>query len=270
MKRLLEALRRVGAHPLLEPSVALVLRGATVRESGRFVTREALRRRGIRRYRLRRGGLTALIRHGTPDVVTLGEVFHRPDYAFPEEVEERLRALRGELTALDLGANIGLFGLWLLGDGRSWSLTSFEPDPDNAAVLRRVVETNRLADRWEVVEAAAGAADGVAAFDPGRFALSRLGEAGTARVPVVDVLPRLERTTLVKLDIEGGEWPILLDARFRDLGPRLLVLEYHPHMAPAGVPPREAVETRLRACGYELNAIQHRSDGHGMLWAWRT
>jgi FkbM family methyltransferase len=261
-------LRRVGAHPALEPATALALRAGTVRGSAGFVARELLRGRGTRAYELRRNGLTAVIRHGTPDVVTLGEVFHRPDYAFPPPVA-RVLAGRPAPRVLDLGANIGLFGLFVLGELPAATVEAFEPDPANAAVLRAAIAANGLADRWTAVEAAAGAEDGEVAFDAGHHALSRIDGTGATRVALIDVLPRVARADLVKLDIEGGEWAILGDPRFEAAPPPTVVLEYHPHLAPAGRPPRVAVEERLRACGYELGDIFHRTDGHGMLWGWR-
>jgi FkbM family methyltransferase len=267
---LVDQLRRIGALPLLEPAVALVLRGLTVRQTMRFVAREALHRSGAKEYRLRRNGLTVLIRHGTPDVVTLGEVFHRPDYAFPPEVDALLGPPDRSLHVLDLGANIGLFGLWILGERPASTVVAFEPDPANAAVLQEVVERNELRERWEVIAAAAGASDGDVPFEAGRFALSRIGGGGPERVRVVDVLPRLAGSDLLKMDIEGGEWAIVGDPRFPSMSPPVLVLEYHPHLAPRGEVPRVAIERRLSECGYALREIIDRADGHGMLWAWRS
>jgi FkbM family methyltransferase len=265
-----DGLRRIGALPFLEPAVALVLRGLTVRESLRFVWREALRRPGTMAYSLRSSGMTVMIRHRTPDVVTLGEVFHRPDYAFPPEVDALLGPRNRELRVLDLGANIGLFGLWVQGERPYAKVTAFEPDAANAAMVRSVVARNQLAGRWEVLEAAAGSEDGSVPFETGRFALSRVASTGDTRVRMIDVLPRLAATDLLKLDIEGGEWAIVGDPRFASVATPALVIEYHPHLAPPGLEPRAAMESRLHGCGYVVREILHHADGHGMLWAWRT
>jgi FkbM family methyltransferase len=265
----LDRVRAVGAHPLLERPVALALRARIVHGSGRFIARELSGSARTSDYRLRGTDLRASIRHGTGDVVTLGEVFHRPDYEFPTEVERSLGSRHDALTVLDLGANIGLFDLWMLSARPNARIESYEPDPANAAVLRHVVERNRLADRVSVVEAAAGASDGEVSFEPGQVALSRIADDGSAKVAMVDVLPRLALADLLKMDIEGGEWAILFDERFGRSGPRAIVLEYHPYLAPVGQPPREAVERRLEDLGYRLAPIFHRADGHGMLWAWR-
>lgn len=265
-----DRLRRIGAQAWLEPATALVLRASTVRGSAGFVAREVLRRRQARAYELRRNGFTAVIRHATPDVVTLGEVFHRPDYAIPAQVARLLGPVERPLRVLDLGANIGLFGLFVLGERPQATVHAFEPDAANAAVLRWTIELNRLSGRWLAVEAAAGAYAGEVAFDGGRYALSRIGGKGDTRVEMVDVLPAVAEADLLKMDIEGGEWAIVGDPRFQAAPPRSVVLEYHPHMAPEGTSPRVAMESRLRECGYELQPIFHRADGHGMLWGWRS
>jgi FkbM family methyltransferase len=259
-------LQRLLERPAVERWVALALRAATVRGSVRFVARELRGRRTIARYRLRSSGRTVFIRHATGDVVTLGEVFDKPDYAPPPPV----RALLGAAPRiLDLGANIGLFGAYALGLWPEAEVIGYEADADNAAVHRRTLEANP--GRWTLVQAAATARDGTLTFVGGGVALSHAaweGEEGTVEVVACDVLPKLAGADLVKIDIEGGEWAILGDERFPASAPRAVVLEYHPAGAPG--PPRVAVEARLREAGYELEPIWHRDDGYGMLWAWRA
>jgi len=264
---LVSRLRRIGAHPRLQPAVALVLRGRTTRTPARFVARELLGRRVAARYRLRESAMRVIVRHRTGDVVTLGEVFHRPDYAPPSPVAAVLgRAPR----VLDLGANIGLFGAFVLGRWPSATVTAFEPDPDNADILRRTVALNGLAERWHVEQAAAAAHDGELPFAAGGIALSRIDAGADARVPARDVLGLLADVDWLKLDIEGGEWAILGDPRLARCAPPVVVLEYHPHLCPAP-DPRAAVLDSLRAAGYtDIHELFTRTDGHGMLWAWRA
>jgi FkbM family methyltransferase len=263
-----EPVRAFGAHPRVEPAVALALRARTVRESARFALRELAGPRRPARYTLREGGLRVLVRHGTGDVVTLGEVFHRPDYAFPPEVARRLDAAQPRPTVLDLGANVGMFGLYLLGRWPEARLDAFEPDPANAAVLRRTVSANGLEGQWAIHEAAAGARDGTVRFRSGGVALSRIDTAGDLEVALVDVGDRLAGVDLLKMDIEGGEWEILADPRFGAAGPRALVLEYHPHLCPSP-DPRTALRERLEALGYAHHWLFDRGDGTGMAWAWK-
>src|SRR4029077_5158173 len=199
------------------------------------------------------------------------EVFYRHDYHPGKEVADAI----GEPRAiLDLGANIGLFGAFA---ARFWphsTIVGYEADPENVEVHERTITANRLGDRWRVVCAAAGSRDGQVELAAGRAMGSFVVEPGTypgvptIRVPVRDVMPEVCGADLVKVDIEGGEWEILLDPRFAQSPPRAIVLEYHPHLCPED-DPRVTAERALARAGLGMVSIWHRDDGYGMLWAWR-
>jgi FkbM family methyltransferase len=267
--------RSLAAHPRIVPATALVLRARTVRPAWRFALRELARRPGLVLHVVRESGAVVGVRHGTGDVVTLGEIFHERDYAPPPPLAARLDALEAP-RLLDLGANAGMFGVQALARWPGASCVGYEPDPANAAVHERVIAANGWEGRWELRRAAAGAADGTAAFVADQVALSRLaavGGAGTAgsaiQVPVRDVLPEIARADLVKMDIEGGEWAILGDPRFIAAPPRAVTMEYHPEGAPPGADPRRAAVARLEAAGLEVRETRRTAHGAGMLWAWR-
>ena len=265
----MQALRRFFGQPWLLPLTALLLRGRTVKPGWRFVLRELRKDRSLRVYRLADAGLRVAIRHGSPDVVTLGEVFHNRDYVPDQKLDALLAPTR---SILDLGANVGLFGAFASSRWPAAEIVAFEPDPANLAVLERTIAVNGLGGSWTVVPAAAGARDGETAFLAGAASLSRLTAAGTpgaTTVPIRDVLPAIAAADLVKLDIEGGEWEILSDPRFRSSPPRALVMEYHPYRCPGG-DARKTAEAALRNAGMTVSTIWHHDDGHGMLWAWRS
>jgi FkbM family methyltransferase len=258
--------RRFLTRPAVERVVATGLRSSAVRERGRFVFRELTGRRGVSRYRLRGSPFVAFLRHGTPDVATLDDVFYSRHYEPPEPVARLLGSLGRPPEVLDLGANVGLFGLWALERFPGARVISFEPDPGNAELLRRCAEAND--GSWELVAAAAWTSDGSVPFAAGGFSVSRIEPASGKRVPAADVLPRLARADLAKVDIEGSEWAILGDERFQHSLPRTLVLEYHSHMCPEASP-RDAAERILRGVGLELESGQTFGRDHGIVWAWR-
>jgi FkbM family methyltransferase len=267
--RVAQFARRLAASPRVLPVTALVLRARTVRPTLVFIARASTRRDGTYVYRLRENGLRVAIRHGSGDVVTLGEVFHEHDYRPPPELERHLTRVS---RIVDLGANVGLFGAFAAARWPQAEILAFEPDPENAAVHARTIALNGLQARWTLVRAAAGSSSGSAAFVAGEVALSRLaddGDAHSIEVPLRDVLGQLAEADLVKMDIEGGEWAILRDPRFRASPPRALVLEYHPRFCPDG-DPRPAAESALAGAGLRVRPVWHRDDGHGMLWAWRS
>jgi len=248
------------------PFTALLLRARIVRGAPVFCARELGHRAGARTYALRATGMHVVIRHGTGDVVTLGEVFHEQDYAIPSRVSA---ALGVPERILDLGANIGLFGIFAAERWPRAQIQAYEPDPANAAVHRQVIAANAMQEQWRLVQAAAGAADGEARFVSGQVALSSLDAGGDIAVPVCDVLHAIADADLVKMDIEGGEWPILTDPRFAASPPSVIVLEYHPQGC-HGPDPHASIAELLAGAGLQTIEIWRRDDGYGMLWAWRA
>jgi len=220
-------------------------------------------------YRLRGSGRLVCIRHGTADVVTLDEVFYTQSYALPPEVAAELDSLDHAPRVLDLGANIGLFGLFIRERYPDAPITAIEADPDNAAVLRRCVAANETAARWEVVEAVAARHDGTMRFVPGGVSLSHVAGPGETGVPLpaVDVFGYLADTDLLKVDIEGGEWEILADPRFVETPLRAIVLEYHAFSCPEPNP-RETAVAALAAAGFVVEASG--PDDYGVAWGRRA
>ncbi len=267
-------LRRVAALPgirtflrsrRVEPIVATILRASPVRRIDLFLAKELRPPAEPAGYRLRGSGALVFVRHRTPDVAALGEVFYEHQYEPPAPVSEALRRLSEPPRILDLGANIGFFAVFAMERFPGAELTAVEPDSANLALLRRTMEANGWS--WNVLEAAATNADGRVAFAPGRFTTSRI-EAGGESVTAVDVLPLLGQVEFAKVDIEGGEWTILDDPRLSDVAPAAVVLEYHPYLCPADDPARHAT-ARLAEAGLKVGRTIAFAEDHGLLWAWR-
>jgi FkbM family methyltransferase len=268
------ALRRVAALPPVrkvlrsqhvEPIVATVLRASPVRRVDVFLARELRPPSAPARYRLRHSRATVFVRHRTPDVAALGEVFYERQYEPPRPVVELLDAVGAPLRIADFGANIGLFGVFAMERYPGAHLTAVEPDQANLRLLVRTMEANGWA--WDVVPAAATTADGQIAFATGGFTTSRIDPAGEL-VPTVDAFSLLEHVDLAKVDIEGGEWEILGDPRLAAAPPAAIVLEYHPYLCPRD-DPRGYATVCLASAGYQIQRTLEFSEGHGMLWAWR-
>jgi FkbM family methyltransferase len=240
-----------------------------VREPVRITARQARRKGELGRYRLRGTDVIVHLRHNTPDMNTLDEIFLQGHYEPPRPAAEALARADSPLEVLDLGANVGLFGAYVLGRDRTARVVSFEPDSDNAAVIRRSIDANS-ALTWELVEACAAVEDGAVRFTGGLFTHSRIEEEGEGDlVPAVDVFPLAERSTYIKIDIEGSEWAILADPRFESLPAKVIALEYHEHLCP-GPDPRRLVEQRLREAGYEVAESELESAAvRRMLWGWK-
>jgi FkbM family methyltransferase len=227
-------------------------------------------------YELRRGGRKFNIRHRTGDVLILNKIFARGDavnsYPPPPEVAALMTASR-QPRILDVGANIGMFGLFALDCWPQAHITSFEPDPDNVRVLRRTVAANQVGDRWTVIDRAVSNASGELEFVPGLRAKAHIageGEEATIRVPTLDLFDHArDGVDLIKMDIEGGEWAVLSDPRLSDLNASAIRLEWHTLLCPARDARAEAIRL-LQAGGFShvLDA-SHEHEYNGVLWAWR-
>jgi FkbM family methyltransferase len=209
-----------GEHPprrLLRTfrGVQLMLRGALHLASDRrsmaqlifdtFMYR-LLRVTDIGRGRLRTvrllGGVTLTYRCNRGDILTVVETWMTDAYRVPVEV-------RPGGVILDLGANIGVTGVFLAQRYSPAAYIAVEPVPSNAALARKNLLQNAVPAR--VIEAAIGPEDGHVSF--AESDVSTLGHAAVSgrSVPVVtvdhalqDVDPGL-RIALLKMDIEGGE-----------------------------------------------------------------
>ena len=253
----------------------------------RFALNELFLVRSTRRYTLRRSGRTLFVRHPMADALVVYEVINRRMYLPPPQVERVLRAVESP-RIVDLGAHIGASTLLLLERFPAAHVVAVEPQPQTAALLRRMVEVNGLGEQCTVREAAAGVAAGTATMEGFSF-LAHLvrsdteeavdllpplrkyqvdGAAGTD-VEVLDTLPLLDGADLVKMDIEGAEWPILQDPRFPALGISAMVLEYHPQGAPQA-DTLAAVSEVLSNAGFTVEApTEEYSSSVGVVWAWR-
>ena len=121
---------------------------------------------------------------------------------------------------IDVGANIGAICLPLAKGRPDWNVKAIEAHPGLADVIRRNAAQNGLS--WvEVVQAAAGAAEGTIEFPcPDLSAAINLGRTGmgmrdqpmteVAVVRLDDLAPA--NTRLVKIDVEGMEAEVLAGA----------------------------------------------------------
>jgi FkbM family methyltransferase len=258
------------------------MRGArAVKQPLEFVARQFGPARRAR-YCLRRSDQVAVIRHRSRDVHVLNEIFGgtggRLAYEPPSALSPILDA-KPSPSILDLGGNIGMFGLYALHRWPGASVRSFEPDADNASLLRAAIAENRLEEQWSCTRAAVSNRAGTMAFRGGLSADSHLVDVesgpgsgaanGEVEVSVADLFALEGHRDLVKMDIEGGEWAVLADPRMAELDADAIVLEWHDQGCPAP-DPRAHVISLLRDAGwgelYETIEPSH----CGMLWARRT
>jgi FkbM family methyltransferase len=252
-------------EPLMRLSFAL--RGSLTRSPLSFALNELRPGSRVAVYELHEGGVFVALRHKTPDVLLFDEIFSQREYELPEPVTHLISDLR-PLKVADVGANIGLFGAFISREHPETEIVAIEADEANVGVLRRCAQANGTESGWTVVCAAATTSDGTVRFVSGEYSLSRLGDEGEP-VSAVDVFPYLANAQLVKIDIEGAEWPILADPRFRRLNAPVVVLEYHREGCP-GTDPAADAQRALRTAGYETTLGPSKAEyGAGIIWGWR-
>ena len=218
-------------------------------------------------YRIRSGGARVVARHNSTDIWTLAEVFHLGSYEPPPAVDSWLRSRDRPLSVLDLGANVGMYGALVVSQYPDAEIRAYEPDPVNLAVHRRCIELSGSPPGWTLQEACAATSDGTLNFAArGDDTSSVTSDGSGIEVSAVDVLPEMAGADIVKIDVEGSEWPLLADPRFGEAAS--VVLEYHPDGCPGEEARDEAVRL-MSAAGYELQHVFHKETGLGALWGWR-
>lgn len=190
--------------------------------------------------------------------------------AYDAHVAEYLRQrVRPGSVCVNVGANLGVYALqfahWSAPGGRVYA---FEPNPRTAAVLRRHVELNGLADRICVVERAVAEQPGTATFHAaGTDGMSRLGTPNPELpVPAAAVNVQVDsldhfcasegiRPAALMIDVEGFECAVLRGAGtvFAAGTPPAAVVEMHPNAWAAAGSDRAAFEALLAE--YRLQAV---------------
>jgi FkbM family methyltransferase len=263
--------RLVRAAPM-QRVIRSASRSAVFARPVRFVALELLARPDrCARHRLRDSAVHVILRHRSRDVEILDEIFvGRSIYEPPTDAAA---LLTDGLTVLDLGGNVGLFGAFILQRFPEAEVTSVEPDPGNAAVLERCIDANEGRNgRWRLIQACASSHLGQVWFEAGQYADSRIADAPSAEtigVRAIDVFPLMNSSDFVKMDIEGGEWPILLDPRFPTVTPAVIVLEWHRAGCPCDDSLSAAIAA-LRGAGYLTRSGPKNDYPYGVIWAWRA
>ena len=140
-------------------------------------------------------GTVGVTLFGADDVITLFEVFYREDYRVGNDIR----------TAVDIGANIGISGLYFMTRNGSCRAHLFEPDPHNLELLR-----GNLADfegRFRLHEYAVADSDGE--FDFGIEGTGRYGGIGVQTGETIHVRGRDLNTVLEEILSEVDEVDIL-------------------------------------------------------------
>jgi FkbM family methyltransferase len=212
-----------------------------------------------------RNGVTLLLASGA-EVEVFWHIFVRRCYELPRRCG----------TVLDCGANVGLFSVWAALERPETRVIALEPFPETFASLQRNVGENGLSSRVQCVRIGLAATAGTRQMEteadsPVRRMLydQESPHGGTLTIECATLEGcldsfGLERLDLLKMDIEGSEWDVLLStppAVLSRIGH--VQLEYHEVPKRFGRRPEQLIE-HLASAGLRLLARREDRMGTGI------
>lgn len=187
--------------------------------------------------------------HLNPEDEGISRALARDGVREKESVEALFEYVKPDMVIFDLGANIGFYVLLEAiivskGTGR---IIALEPHPDNVALLTLNVSKNNYSNIVQIHFGAIAEESGTAILAVSSFSnchqLATLREQSAHNdlidVPafsLADFLKKagtsMEELDFLRMDVEGAEYPILLNNIhfFREKRELLLFVEFHPHV----------------------------------------
>jgi len=136
------------------------------------------------------------------DISLISEIFWREDYLFGKMKK------RDVFNIIDMGAHIGLFGLWIKGKYPDAIVHCYEPDPENFELLQKnVKQSDGIVLKLEAVGGFPGEAK--CYVHSNRHALSSLNDSNGKRTvlrnvkTLDDIIDEAGGSDLIKSDKEG-------------------------------------------------------------------
>lgn len=195
---------------------------------------------------------------------------------FAEDVYRTADILAGlpeDLTVLDIGGHIGCFSMSIAQAAPKAKIFTHEASPSTVEFLERNVATNGFGAQINVRNIALSDHHGTLSFASNTLASGLNGitspapEANVVEVPCVTFAEAVAgaggSVDLVKMDVEGAEYPIILSSSAEDWATvQRVAMEFH------GVPGKHWHELRdfFTAAGFVLTSSDFGGPGFGMLW----
>jgi len=171
--------------------------------------------------------------------------------------------VRDDSVVADVGANQGLYTLWLARVATGGTVYAFEPDPDLFQCLENNVRTNQLTI-ISAIRAAASNRSGTLAFtrnelNRGDNRASRHSGLEQVKAVTIDEIVASSGLDLLKVDVQGFEIDVFLGARetLRNNPGLTVVFEFWPYgLRQAGHQPQELLDL-LQSAGFSISALGH-------------
>lgn len=179
----------------------------------------------------------------------------------PMTIAKKMDIRPGDVV-IDIGAYVGEFSL--IAAARGAIVTAYEPTPETFAVL----QTNS-AERFQAINAAIVGDDRAEAV---LYLSSGVGVTNSITkhkersitVPAVNYLAATSSATVVKIDIEGGEYDLPITPVGSSI--REILLEFHP--VKDWIEKRAAIILAIESCGFECKHRPGFSHGWDYIGWW--
>lgn len=179
--------------------------------------------------------------------VFVSEIYHPTRPIPPDSVD----------LVVDVGANVGYSVVYFANRYRRARIEAFEPHPVHVDLLRRNLDLNGITERVAVHPVAAGITHSKAWLsDKGGDSQVSTGESeGMLPITVVDFFDAMKnrKIDLLKIDCEGGEYPLIMDSRFPMLHVERIIMEWHSTQANPHAD--QDLCERLRSLGWEIDMV---------------
>ena len=197
------------------------------------------------------------------DLSNLWAIFGREEYSISPR----------DTQIVDIGANCGLFSIFVAKRNLKANVISFEPVASTFKALRRNIELCRISDRVQTRQAGVAGSTGIRQIYLGAgsdlsslFATSQDQESEAIEtVSINSVLQGIQSVSVLKMDCEGAEWEIL-EAADPSLFAKVdrMYVEFHA-LTPARMQTARSLLSRL---GFVQTRIQVHSPGTtAVVWA---
>jgi len=203
-----------------------------------------------------------------PPYADVRDAFEYFGWKEPEMVDEFIGFMKLASNAKilwDVGALFGLFSLAFTLRGAGRQALAFEPNPSSRTKLEECLQLNPAA-KVQVFDCAVGLPDRVVEFErgfhytaitesparPGEEDSAQLGTVAIKTMSIDELIERnLDPPDIIKIDVEGHEFDVLLGARKLLLAKKpLLSLELHPDLLARRGTSGLAIAEYLEDAGY--------------------
>lgn len=213
--------------------------------------------------------LNIFLRDGV-DKSVFAEIFKLREYRVVEDIIKT-----AQNPIVDVGAHSGLFTLYCRAFNQKVAIFAIEPEPENCKLLKEHIKVNKL-QQIKIIQAALSKESKdrylhISKDNHNHYLLKdaqeSLSELKIKTFSLIDLCKKnkIEKISLIKLDIEGGEYEVF-DSLDKNIITKIdtFIMEYHNQ----GKNTYRIIEQKLRECGFGVQIFPSQFDRNmGFLFA---